>query len=209
MKRILCYGDSNTWGYVPGSGRRFVYHLRWPGVLQGILGIQYCVIEAGLNGRTTGSQDPGTPGRNGVETLASLLDDYKPLNLVIVMLGTNDMKCVFDLTPKVIAEHAGTLITMIRNSNTGAALRAPKVLLLSPPAILSLPAASQPMFIGAIDKSKQLPGEYEAIAEYCGSHYFNAAAIVSGSQVDGVHLDKSAHRKLARALVEQVRLLCS
>ena len=96
MKKVLCYGDSNTWGYIPGSGGRFVYSLRWTGVLQISLGPEYQIFEEGLNGRTTGSEDPEESGRNGARSLASIMEQYKPLDLIIIMLGTNDLKQHFD-----------------------------------------------------------------------------------------------------------------
>jgi lysophospholipase L1-like esterase len=88
MKTILCYGDSNTWGYAPGTGKRYLRHERWTGVLQQLLGSNAVVIEEGLNGRTTTLDDPTKPFRNGKDYLIPCLDSHAPLDLVVLMLGT-------------------------------------------------------------------------------------------------------------------------
>ena len=92
MKRILCYGDSNTWGFIPGTGERYPADVRWPGVLAALLGRGVHVVENGINGRTTAIDDPGYPCRNGKEGLGYALLAEKPFDLVILMLGTNDLK---------------------------------------------------------------------------------------------------------------------
>ena len=95
LKNILCFGDSNTWGYAPVTGERYPGHVRWTGVLQSCLGDDYFVIEEGLNGRTTVHNEPLRPHRNGASLLPVLLESHSPLDLVIVMLGTNDLKACF------------------------------------------------------------------------------------------------------------------
>ena len=92
MKRILCYGDSNTWGFIPGTGERYPADVRWPGVLAALLGRGVHVVENGINGRTTAIDDPGYPCRNGKEGLGYALLAEKPFDLVILMLGTNELK---------------------------------------------------------------------------------------------------------------------
>lgn len=205
MKKVLCYGDSNTWGYIPGSGGRFVYSLRWTGVLQIGLGPEYRIFEEGLNGRTTGSEDPDDPGTNGARSLASILEQYKPLDLIIIMLGTNDMKQHFDLSPSVIARNASALISIAQNEAAGPDESVPRVLLVSPPEVQIVPVVSEPMFRGASDKCKLLPIEYQRIAEQHECYFYNATNLVAGSGVDGVHLDKSGHRLLGLALADEVR----
>ena len=92
MKNILCFGDSNTWGYEPLVARRYPADVRWPGVLQNSLGSDYRVIEEGLNGRTTFINEDERPLRSGSDVLPIILESHRPLNLVVVMLGTNDLK---------------------------------------------------------------------------------------------------------------------
>jgi lysophospholipase L1-like esterase len=95
MKTILCYGDSNTWGYIPGTGERYASHVRWPGVLQNALGNGYVIIEEGLCGRTTVWDDPIEEYRSGKEYLIPCLKSHAPLDLVVLMLGSNDLKMRF------------------------------------------------------------------------------------------------------------------
>ena len=106
MKSILCYGDSNTWGYDPQTRSRFPHDVRWTGVLASSLGTGYRVVEEGLNGRTTRWDDPIEAGRNGLTFLQPCLESHLPLDLVIVMLGTNDLKQRFGLSASDIAQSA-------------------------------------------------------------------------------------------------------
>ena len=92
MKRILCYGDSNTWGYIAGSGKRYPHDVRWTGVVQRELGEGYQVLEEGLVGRTTVFDNPFAPWRNGIDYLMPCLITHKPIDLIIVMLGSNDLR---------------------------------------------------------------------------------------------------------------------
>ena len=117
MKTILCYGDSNTWGYVPGSGKRYVENQRWTGVMQNLLGDSFRVIEEGLNARTTVLDDPTRAFRNGKEYLIPCLDSHAPIDVIILMLGTNDLKHRFGLSAFDIGANIATLIEMMRQSS--------------------------------------------------------------------------------------------
>jgi lysophospholipase L1-like esterase len=105
VKTILCYGDSNTWGCIPLTGpqppRRYGPARRWPGVLRRELGDGYWIVEEGLNGRTTVWDDPLEPFRSGKELLVPCLMTHEPIDLVIVMLGTNDLRSRYLLNPAV------------------------------------------------------------------------------------------------------------
>ena len=103
MKTILCYGDSNTWGYNPSMGGRYARDERWPGVLRKELGEGYLVIEEGLNGRTTVWDDPIEGYKNGKTYLVPCLETHKPLDLVIILLGTNDLKMRFSVSALIQA----------------------------------------------------------------------------------------------------------
>ena len=92
MKHILCYGDSNTWGFQPGFGGRYPRPHRWTGVAEGLLGDGYVFLENGLNGRTTDFDDPDLPYRNGCKGFAYAMVSQKPIDLLVLMLGTNDLK---------------------------------------------------------------------------------------------------------------------
>ena len=211
-RQVLCYGDSNTWGCIPLEGSevpvRFPRAERWTGVLQGELGSDYWVIEEGLNGRTTNRDDQFEPYRNGLELLLPTLETHHPLDLVIVMLGTNDLKRRFDASPADIAAGAGELVDDIRGSRFGRNGTAPDVLLISPPPMGRLRQFADD-FEGAFEKSRQLALEFRKIADARACDVLDAGEYASGSDTDGVHLDRAAHASLGRAIAARVIALLS
>ena len=123
MKRILCFGDSNTWGYNPESQfpennapARFPEDTRWTGRLAQLLGEGYTVIEEGLDNRTTCFRDPGYYGRSGVDILPVLLESHSPLDMIIIMLGTNDVKTMYSASPHVISAGMERLVHICKNT---------------------------------------------------------------------------------------------
>ena len=135
MKRILCYGDSNTWGYDPVSQQRFDDQTRWTGILTKLLASEYTIIEEGLNGRTTVWDDPIEGYKNGREYLIPCLESHWPLDLVVIMLGTNDLKRRFNLSTFDIAESVGTLVQIAKHIDLRVNGTAPQVLLMAPPPV--------------------------------------------------------------------------
>jgi lysophospholipase L1-like esterase len=206
MKTILCFGDSNTWGWDPVKLGRYARDVRWPGVLRAALGDDFLVIEEGLNGRTTVWDDPIEGYNNGKEYLIPCLETHKPLDLVIVMLGTNDLKMRFSVSAFDIAESAGVLIDIIQRSQTGPGDSAPKALLIAPPPILEVGDFAH-MFAGGAAKSLQFAPQYRRVAEFFGCALLDAGRVIPSSQVDGIHLDADAHRKLGAAVAEKVKAL--
>jgi lysophospholipase L1-like esterase len=207
MRAILCYGDSNTWGYVPGAATRYPRGQRWPGALQAALGPDFLVIEEGLNSRTSVLDDPTrVPGRNGLTYLGPCLDSHAPLDLVILMLGTNDLKHRFGLSAYDIAVNVTALLSAIGQSSAGEGGKAPPVLLVSPAHIGPLTALAE-MFAGAEEKSRQLAHHYRAAAAQAGCHFLDAAEVVTASAVDGVHWEADQHAALARRLALAVAQL--
>jgi len=204
MKRILCYGDSNTWGYIPGSGERYDEETRWPMLLQKRLGAPYRVIEEGLNGRTTVLNDPLEPGRNGLDYLGPCLQSHAPLDLVVVMLGTNDLKRRFSLTAEEIAQGMERLIRTMELSEAGPGSRKPDILLLAPPVLERVPVWSY-AFLGMEEKSKQLGKAYQELAGRRGCSFLNAGRHVAAGGADGVHLTEEEHRRIAELVVSKVR----
>ena len=207
MKTILCYGDSNTWGTDPAGKGRFERDERWPGVLRQALGEGYLVIEEGLGGRTTVWDDPIEGYKNGKEYLIPCLNTHKPLDLAIILLGTNDLKHRFSLTSFDIAQGAGVLVDLVQNSRTGRNNGVPRVLLLAPPPLATLNAVFQEMFKGAGEKSRQLGRYYRQVAEERGCAFLDTANVVVSSDRDGIHLEKGEHLKLGLAVAELVRNL--
>ena len=183
MRTVLCYGDSNTWGSDPETGERFAEDVRWPGVLRQRLGEEYRV-----NGRTY---------------LMACLESHRPLDLVTLMLGTNDLKARFGGSASDIAQGAASLADIMLRSGCGPDGGAPVVVLISPPAVATLTDMAQ-MFEGAEEKSRQFNGHYERFAEQHGCEFFDASEVIVSSDVDGIHLEASEHRKLGEAVAARI-----
>ena len=206
MKTILCYGDSNTWGYNPATKERYGRDERWPGVLRNELGAEYLVIEEGLGGRTTVWDDPIEGYKNGKEYLIPCLETHKPIDLVMIMLGTNDLKKRFSLTAFDIASGAGVLVEIVQKSAAGPDDQAPKVLLLAPPPLAKLAGTEfADMFEDAEEKSKKLSQHYHRVAQELGCELLDTAKVIVSSPVDGIHFEVEEHRKLGKAVAACVR----
>jgi lysophospholipase L1-like esterase len=206
VKTILCYGDSNTWGYNPASGGRHPRDVRWPGVLRRELGEGYLVIEEGLNGRTTVWDDPIEGHKNGKSYLPPCLETHRPLDLVIILLGTNDLKMRFSVSAFDIANGAGALVKIVQKSETGRGGSAPQVLLMAPPPVGKLTAFAE-MFEGAEAKSQRLAEHYERVAQERGCAFLDTGRVMVSSDLDGIHLEASEHAKLGVAVAARVREL--
>lgn len=204
MKRILCYGDSNTWGFNPVTRERYDKYERWVGQLSQALGSDYDVIEEGLGGRTTVWDDPIEGYKNGREYLIPCLESHKPLDLVIILLGTNDLKTRFSLSAFEVAEGAGVLVQIVQKSNAGVMNRSPQILLLAPPPIGKLTAYAD-FFEGAQAKSRKFAEQYQRVATELGCHFLDTSTIVVSSDLDGVHWEPSEHAKLGQAVAVKVR----
>ena len=200
MKTILCYGDSNTWGYDPATAVRYAHDLRWPGVLQQELGRGYAVIEEGLCGRTTVWDDPIEGYKNGKAYLIPCLDSHKPLDLVIIMLGTNDLKVRFSLPAFDIAKGAGVLVDMVQHSTAGHNDQPPPVLLLAPPPTTTPQEKWLESLGDAAERSKKFSSRYADVALENGCRFFDTATVIRSSPIDGVHLEASEHGKLGKGV---------
>jgi lysophospholipase L1-like esterase len=206
MKTVLCYGDSNTWGFDPATSERFSFDDRWTGVLRRELGASFHVIEEGLNGRTTVWDDPIEEHKNGKRYLAPCLTSHKPLDLVTIMLGTNDLKMRFSLPASDIARGAAVLVDMVQRSDAGRDGGAPQVLLMAPPPLARLSEFAE-MFEGGDAKSRRFGEYYRQQAEELGCAFLDAGTVISTSDLDGVHFELSEHRKLGQAVAASVQQL--
>jgi lysophospholipase L1-like esterase len=206
MATILCYGDSNTWGFDPATCERLPREKRWPAVLRRHLPAGWEVIEEALCGRTTVLDDPFEGGRNGLAYLAPCLESHLPVDLVVLMLGTNDVKSFFPFEGAGIAAGAGRLVDVIQGSRCGPAQGAPKVLLVAPPPVaLARPLSRVWGFDEvAVRRSRDLAGYYQAVAERRSCSFLDAGALVSVSPLDGVHLDEAAAAKLGEAVAAKM-----
>lgn len=205
MKTILCYGDSNTWGANPETGGRYAPHERWVGVLQAELGEEYQIISEGLCGRTTVWEDPIEEYKDGKAYLIPCLESHKPLDLVIILLGTNDLKVRFSLTAYDIANGAGTLVKIAQKSETGPDDGPPQVLLLAPPPTVPSPAEWMAMLGDAAERSAEFATQYRRVAEERGCHFLDTSTVIQSSRVDGIHFDLSEHQKLGKAVAQAVK----
>jgi lysophospholipase L1-like esterase len=211
MKTILCYGDSNTWGFNPRTQGRYDHKTRWPMVLarllnQGADDPLWWVVEEGQNGRTSCREDFVEGDRNGLRHLIPILESHKPLDVVAVMLGTNDLKPRFSPTPHDIARGAQRVVNAARDSQTGPDNTAPRVIMICPPPTVESPVFAQ-IFGDCAALSKKLAPLYRGLAEESGAIFLDAGKHISSSAADGIHLEAEEHRKLAAAVAEIVRKL--
>jgi lysophospholipase L1-like esterase len=215
-KRILAYGDSITWGWKPvASGLpsdRYPESERWPGALQANLGHGYVVVEEGLNARTTDTPDQTLPqitgaGLDGSAYLPAALASQQPLDVVVIMLGTNDLKAQFNRTPERIAEGADKLVQIVKNiqGGVGTTYTSPKVLLVAPPPLGTNMVFFKDAFAGGLEKSQQLAKAYKAVAQKEGVSFLDAGTVVKTDGVDGLHLSDRAEEALGRAIAAKVR----
>ena len=203
-KSILCYGDSITWGYNPKDGTRFPAEDRWPRALEQALNGRARVIDEALNGRTVATDDPSHPNRNGLTMLSPLLEAHAPLDIVLIMLGTNDSAPSYGLTPGRIAMNCSALIRTVRSTLPGIGFAAPAIVLMAPPLLGALSAEMALFYAGGEATSQGLAEAYRITAEYFDCHFFDAGSVVQASAVDGVHLDPESQRKLALAVKDIV-----
>lgn len=209
MKNILCYGDSNTWGAQPvlklGNPDRYPHEVRWTTVMQNQLGNEYHVIAEGLNARTSAFDDEiEGQHKNGKRYLFPCLESHAPLDLVIIMLGTNDLKSRFSLTAWDIACGAASLVGVINNPSKPLYGGTPKTLLVAPAPLGKLDLLAD-HFAGGTEKSLLFADYFEKAAQNCGSAFLDASQIVTSSDEDGVHYDEDQLHPLGVAMSAKVR----
>lgn len=198
MKQILAFGDSNTWGLIPGTGERYPEHIRWTGILRKAVAPHgYRVLEDGVCGRTTVFRDHLRSGLRGIDAIAHY--ENKPLDAVILMLGTNDCKTVFHAAPEEIGR--GLEQCLIRFETL---LSADRILVVSP--LLLGKDVWRPYKDPAFDRQSvitctALKGIYAGIAQKRGSAFLAASDYASACRVDEEHLNAEGHERLAAAIL--------
>lgn len=209
MKTVLCFGDSITWGFDPEGRGRHAFEDRWPSVLASALGEGVTVIAEGLNGRTTGYDDHlADCDRNGVKNLPTLLHTHQPLDLVIIMLGTNDMKPVIAGTAHAARAGIQRLVGLIRHHEYSFDYDAPDVLIIAPsPLAETADPIFSAIFRGGIEQSTMLASLYRDLADDLGCGFFDAGSVAKTSPVDGVHLTADNTRAIGRGLEPIVRMM--
>lgn len=210
--RILVYGDSLTWGWTPTSPVvptvRHPDADRWTSAMAETLGDGYEIVAEGLSGRTTNIDDPTDAKLNGADPLPAILASHEPLDLVIILLGTNDTKAYLGRTPFEIGLGAGELVNMVQESPgwNWTDYPTPQVLLISPPPLgETIDPGAAPDFEGARDKSLELPAVYQAIATAAGEHFFDAGSVIQTDGVDGIHFTAETNATLGAAVAAEVQ----
>lgn len=194
-RSVLCFGDSNTYGSIPGeAGGRYDREIRWPGVLARELGDGWRVIEEGLPGRTTVFDDPLSPHRRGADYLPPCLGSHAPLDVVVIFLGTNDLKARFAAGPSDIAGGLGVLAQAALASTS-------RVLLLGLPRLGPELSAE---FAGAGDKAVGLPRATAGEAAAVGADFLDLSGVATYSALDGIHLDPNGHAAIANAVTQRL-----
>ena len=209
MKTVLCYGDSLTWGYSAEGPSRHALVDRWPSVLQAELGDGVHVVAEGLNGRTTAFDDNvAGADRNGARLLPTILSSHAPLDLVIFMLGSNDMKPWVHCNALAAKQGMQRLIDIVRGNDYPLGCPAPQILVVSPPPVSATENAEfSEMFAGGDTVSKRLAPFYAALADENGCAFFDGGTVAATTPLDGVHLDAENTRNLGRALAPVARQL--
>ena len=207
MRNILCFGDSNTFGTNP-SGGRWERKKRWPGILQELLGEDYHIIEEGCGGRTTVREDDLEPDKNGRTALRIALNAHKPLDLVILMLGTNDLKARFHALPEDVAFGAAQLGKLVKQFDYGPAYPAvPDVLLVSP--IHLAKGVEHSIYTGFAPESyrvsTELTSHFKKHAEENGFLFLDASVVAKPSDKDKLHMEQEDHAALAKAIASCIR----
>ncbi len=207
MKTILAYGDSLTFGANPTGGPRHAYEDRWPTALERGLAGQARVIAEGLGGRTTVFDDfSSVADRNGARVLPTLLDSHKPLDLVVIMLGTNDLKAYLNGTAFGAAMGIKRLVQIIRQHPYDLGQPIPEVIIVAPPLTVETDHVDlHPMFAPRADEAELFDFYYSRVARDLGAGYFNAADVAVADKADGVHLDPANTRAIGEGLVPHVR----
>lgn len=203
MYRILCYGDSNTWGYISGTDhKRYGENERWTKILSRKLGSGFEVIEEGLNSRTLISNDtrPGKEGKNGYEYLLPCLDTHDPIDLVVIMLGTNELKKVYNKTIVEVGEiFEKYFIKTILNRKSQIEDKYPIILIIAPP-IADDDGSGK--YEGALEKSMKFNEVYMRIAQDNNCYFIDNKSLETG--IDKVHLTKESHIILAEKIYNMI-----
>lgn len=207
-KTILCYGDSNTWGQLPLRAfrkERYPADVRWPGRLQQLAMDRYKVIEEGLNGRTTGPEDPNRAGRSGIKYLAPCIDSHVPLDLIVLMLGTNDLKKFYHPEPREISERVRELIRLTKKILAEDANAKTQVLVIAPGIPNRAWVDFEPFQYEDLEPfARALPALYARVSQEEGVHFLDGSPHLIASAGDGCHLDAEVHVRFADIVLNKI-----
>jgi lysophospholipase L1-like esterase len=204
MTVILCYGDSNTHGTLPmaslAAQGRHAAGARWPDVMGAALGPDHRVIDEGLPGRTTVHDDPVEGGmRNGFTVLPAILHSHRPIDLLVLMLGTNDLKHRFSVTAFEISRSVERLVLAARAEGV-----VRDIMIVAPVRVRECGSLAE-VFAGAEARQEGLSAHLSEAAERLGCGFFDAGSVAQVSDEDGVHFSPEAHKALGLAMASAVR----
>ncbi|HEY9679780.1 MAG TPA: SGNH/GDSL hydrolase family protein [Drouetiella sp.] len=213
VKQILCYGDSNTWGTdcdrpeVKGVSARHDIHTRWTGRLAAALGPDFRVIDEGMPARTTVFDDPMRDFRNGKKHIIPCINSHRPLDMVVIMLGTNDLQTRYSAAAAEIAQGVEMLVEMVENGCAGIDGERPEILIITPAPMRKMSPVEEQSWSGFQEKLAQLPALYKAVASRRKCHFIDSHQVISVDDmgVDGFHFAASAHEKLANCLTAKIK----
>lgn len=210
---VLCYGDSLTHGSKPDRSGRYAANERWTGLLQNQLGSGYYVIEEGLGGRTTDLEhyNPNKPSRNGLVYFKACVDSHMPLDVIIILLGTNDLKTVYNRSAEDVAQALKQYPEYVDKYCAERNVKKPKIILVSPPYmdetapkfVESMPSPGIYDEVSA-QKSKQFAEPIKRVADETDCAFFDAAPVTKAGD-DGCHLDLESQQKLADSFTAILR----
>lgn len=206
-RRVVCFGDSNTWGYDASTMERFPEDVRWTSLLGELLGDEFQVVEEGLSGRTAVVDDPLFEGLNGISYIHPCLMSHAPLELIIIMLGTNDAKGRFNLTSYNIAQGIARLALKAKNTQAGAKGSLPKVLVIAPPPIGKAyydTEIGKPMGKECDVKSEEMPKILGELLKNSGIEFLDTKGSVPMNTIDYMHLDAEGHRLLSKLVFHKI-----
>lgn len=211
-KRIVCFGDSNTWGYIPVTSQRYDENTRWPALLQSKLGYEdYTVVEEGLTGRTTVFDDPFDSELNGLKTMPAILRTAAPIDLLVFMLGTNDFQSHIPAgNPVSTARAVQYMLEIARTLPLDREGEKMKILLISPIEITEDRLTFKDNDVTdaqSIANSRELGKHMAIVAQQLGVEFLDAAQYIKPGKVDGVHLDEAGHAKMAELVYEKVKAM--
>lgn len=209
FKHVVVYGDSLSWGIIPLTRRRLDYAARWPQVMMRALNertpdMVVHVTEECLNGRRTAFEDPYKPGRSGLIGIGQVIEAQSPVEVMIIMLGTNDFQSMHRHTPWHSAMGIAAIIDAIRATPLEPDMPMPQILIIAPPALDRPRGPIGPKFTGGDTASAGLAEALRQITAEYGCVFFDANSVTTSSTVDGVHLDKEQHAVLGAAVAEVV-----
>jgi len=205
-KNILCFGDSNTWGLNPVTGKRFDENTRWTSLLNKNLGCGFSVIEAGQPNRTLVHNPPFDGVLSGVSYLKPYLDKHE-LDFIIIALGTNDLKKRFNLTPSLIADGLNDLINSIHSYyQKSSTLKSPKIIIASPPKIRITEQYSR-IYEGADTKVTEFSRAFKSVAAYNKCTFIDFNTFINVTVGDGIHIESNQHLVISFKIAQLVRNL--